>query len=462
MAIGLIQPATWRSTTLVVSDTALILTATAGALYLQLGSGSTSQILDVLASAALVTCIFQVCLYYGELYDRPHAGGDRTELVIRTLQSLGVTYLILTGVYTAFPNLVIPRGVAAPAAASATAAVVGWRLVFAWLSRQVGPRERLLLVGRTTAGFALAREVRERSELGVQIVGVVDVEAHSGGDSGPLPTVGDIEDIPAIVRARSVDRVVVSLADARGKLPMDKLLAMRLSGVRFDHLASVYEEYTGKIAVENLRPSWLIFSSGFRKGRHLLAAKRLLDALCGIAGLTLSAPVIVFLAALIKLTSPGPVFYSQQRVGRDGRLFTIYKLRSMRADAERKSGPVWVTHSSDARITPLGRLMRRTRLDELPQFWNILSGSMSMVGPRPERPEFVHGLAEQIPFYGQRHVVKPGLTGWAQVRYTYGASVEDALEKLQYDLYYIKHLSVTFDLFIILDTVKTVLWGRGR
>jgi sugar transferase (PEP-CTERM system associated) len=463
VAIGLIQPATWRSTTLIVSDSAVILSATAAAVYLQLGGPrELPQALNVLASAALVTCIFQFCLYYVELYDRPLAGGDKNELIIRTLQSLGVTFLILAAVYTAFPSLVIPRGVAGPAAAFATAMVVCWRLAFVWLSHRVGPRERLLLVGRSMAGLALAREVDERRELGVHIVGFVDVDAENAFTSGALPLLGGLEDIPAITRARAVDRVVVSLADSRGKLPMDKLLAMRLSGVRFDHLASVYEEYTGKIAVENLRPSWLIFSPGFRKTRRLLAAKRGMDACCGAIGLLLSAPVIVVLAGLIKLTSPGPVFYSQQRVGRDGRLFTIYKLRSMRADAESKSGPVWVAHSGDARITPLGLFMRRTRLDELPQFWNILAGSMSMVGPRPERPEFVHGLAEQIPFYGQRHVVKPGLTGWAQVRYTYGASVEDAMEKLQYDLYYIKHLSITFDLFIILDTVKTVLWGRGR
>jgi sugar transferase (PEP-CTERM system associated) len=298
--------------------------------------------------------------------------------------------------------------------------------------------------------------------MGVQIVGFVDVQATSGVPTLDLPFLGGVEDIPAIVRARAVDRVVVSLADARGKLPMQKLLEMKLDGVSFDYLASVYEEYTGKIAVENLRPSWLIFSPGFKKTPRLLAIKRMIDLGSAAVGLLLAAPVLLLLAAIIKLTSPGPVFYSQRRVGYAGQVFTVYKLRSMCVDAERDTGPVWAPHGGDARITRIGRFMRRTRLDELPQFWNIIIGNMSLVGPRPERPEFVRSLSQQIPFYGQRHVIKPGLTGWAQVRYTYGATVEEAMQKLQYDLFYIKHLSVFLDLFIIFETVKTVLLRRGH
>ena len=256
--------------------------------------------------------------------------------------------------------------------------------------------------------------------------------------------------------------MVVSLADARGKLPMDKLLEMKLDGVSFDHLTSVYEEYTGKIAVENLRPSWLIFSPGFRKTRRLLLVKRLFDIVGAGIGLILTAPIVFLLAIVVKLTSPGPAFYSQRRVGRDGRVFVVRKLRSMCANAERDTGPVWTKSTGDARITRVGRFLRRTRLDELPQFWSILAGHMSLVGPRPERPEFVESLMVQIPFYGQRHVVKPGLTGWAQVRYTYGATVEDAVEKLQYDLFYIKNMSIALDLFIAFETVKTVLLRRGQ
>jgi sugar transferase (PEP-CTERM system associated) len=257
-----------------------------------------------------------------------------------------------------------------------------------------------------------------------------------------------------------VDRVVVSLSDARGKLPMEKLLEMKLNGVSFDHLASVYEEYTGKIAVENLRPSWLIFSSGFRKSAIVGSLKRAIDFVAAAVGLILAAPLMLLVGAAIRLASPGPALYHQERVGRDGQLFTVHKFRSMRLDAEAATGAVWAS-ADDPRITPLGRMLRRTRLDELPQLWNVLRGDMSFVGPRPERPEFVRQLTEQIPYYGQRHIVRPGLTGWAQVRYTYGASVEDAMMKLQYDLYYIKNLSLALDLFILFSTIKTVLLRRG-
>jgi sugar transferase (PEP-CTERM system associated) len=331
------------------------------------------------------------------------------------------------------------------------------------MARRMAPRERLLLVGTSAAAVSLARELFERrQELGVSIVGFVDPDPSKVGQPVLNPgVIGTVEDIPSIVRARGVDRVVVSLADARGKLPMDKLLEMKLDrGVTFDHLATVYEEYTGKIAVENLRPSWLIFSEGFKKTKVLRAGKRFVDVTAALAGLLFLVPVMSVVAALVRLTSRGSVFYHQERVGQYGRLFTVHKFRSMRQDAEAQSGAVWAT-SNDVRVTPIGRFLRRSRLDEIPQLWNVLRGDMSLVGPRPERPEFVAKLTEQIPFYGLRHVVRPGLTGWAQVRYTYGATVEDALEKLQYDLFYIKNLTLAFDGFIAFSTIKTVLLRRG-
>jgi len=273
--------------------------------------------------------------------------------------------------------------------------------------------------------------------------------------------IGTIEDIPSIVRARSVDRVVVSMADARGQLPMGKLLEMKLDGVSFDHLASLYEEYTGKIAIENLRPSWFVFSPGFRKSSLQRAAKRTTDLVASGIDLVIGAPILTLVALAVKLTSKGDVFYHQERVGRNGRVFTVHKVRSMRQDAEAGTGAVWASKSGDSRVTPIGGFLRKTRLDELPQLWNVFVGEMSLVGPRPERPQFVSQLTKDIPFYGQRHIVRPGLTGWAHVRYSYGASVEDALQKLQYDLFYIKNMSLPFDLFIALSTVKTVIMRRG-
>jgi exopolysaccharide biosynthesis polyprenyl glycosylphosphotransferase len=222
----------------------------------------------------------------------------------------------------------------------------------------------------------------------------------------------------------------------------------------------VYEEYTGKIAIENLRPSWLIFSAGFHKTRLLLVMKRVIDIALALVGLLVTLPLTLIVAALVKLTSPGPALYHQERVGLDGRVFTVHKFRTMQNEAEAGIGPTWA-RPNDVRVTTLGRFLRRTRFDELPQLWNVLRGDMSFVGPRPERPSFVEQLTATIPFYGQRHVVKPGLTGWAQIRYTYGASVEDAVEKLQYDLYYIKNLSIAFDIVIVLETIKTVVLRRG-
>ena len=463
MAKGLIQDVTWRSTTLVVFENILIISAIGAGAYIRLGDDTWDLIrLDHgLLKALLISFVCQLCLYYGDLYDNPRLTIDHRELLVRIFQAFGATSLILSALYYWFPDLILGRGVFAISAALAALAIIGWRLSFSWMVARVGPRERLLMVGTSDAGIGLARELHERRELGVEVVGFIDGDPTRIGTRIFNPRIiGTIDDIPAIVRARSIDKVVVSMADARGKLPMDKLLEMRLEGVAFEHLATVYETYTGKIALENLRPSWLIFSAGFRRSRWKEAVKRAIDVSAALLGGVLVAPVLAILAVTVKLTSRGHALYSQQRVGLQGRLFTVYKFRSMYSGAEAGTGAVWA-QPGDRRVTPLGRFMRRTRLDELPQLWNILRGDMSLVGPRPERPEFVSGLIEQIPFYGQRHVVKPGLSGWAQVRYTYGASVEDSLEKLQYDLYYIKNFSLSLDLFIIFETIKTVVLRRG-
>jgi len=452
-----------RSVVLIACETVLIVSAVCAGAWLRLGSDAWDAMFVAgdIRKAFLIAVVCQLCLYYTDLYEL-RVVSDRRELFVGVVQALGATSLILAALYFMSPALIIGRGVFVVSSLLVFLVVSGWRVAFEWLTRRVAPRERLLLVGTASAAVALARELFERrQELGVEIVGFVDPDPARVGAPVINPgVIGTIDDIPSIVRARGVDRVVVSLSDARGKLPMDKLLEMKLEGVTFDHLASVYEELTGKIAVENLRPSWLIFSSGFRKSRFVRSAKRAIDAGVAAACLVIAAPIMVLVAALVKLTSPGAALYRQNRVGQHGRVFTVYKFRSMRHDAEKATGAVWARENDD-RITWCGRFLRRTRLDELPQLWNVIKGDMSLVGPRPERPEFVQQLTEQIPFYGQRHIIRPGLTGWAQVRYTYGSSVEDAMEKLQYDLFYIKNLSIAFDLFIIFSTIKTVILRRG-
>ncbi len=445
-------------------ETVMIVLAVTAAASVRLGAAEGLTVLTTvggLLRAGVVASICQLCLFFADMYDL-RLVADRRELFVRLLRSLAATTIILAVVYFWFPVLIVGRGVFLLTTAFIIAAILLSRLLFEFATSQVQPGERLLLIGTTPAAVALAQEIHERqAELGVEIVGFVDPDPARVGAALFNPgVIGTIDDIPAIVRTRSVDRVVVSLADARGRLDMFKLLEIKLSGVTFDHLATVYEEYTGKIAVENLRPSWMIFSEGFRKSKAQIVTKRLLDIVVASLGLLLAAPIALMVMALIKLTSPGPIFYRQERVGQDGRPFMVVKFRSMRVDAEVGTGPVWA-QKNDTRVTPIGRFLRRTRLDEIPQLWNALRGDMSMVGPRPERPGFVADLTRQIPFYGQRHVVKPGVTGWAQVRYTYGASVEDALQKLQFDLYYIKNMSVALDIFVMLQTVKTVLLRRG-
>jgi sugar transferase (PEP-CTERM system associated) len=460
----LVRVLTGRSVALAAFETMLIVVAITAAAFIRFGGRAPEFIVvdDGIFKILIVAAVLQACLYYADLYD-VRTLADRRELFVRLVQALAAASFVLSGVYYLLPSLIIGRGVILLAALFLVTLIPSWRFIFEWLSRNVRPRERLLLVGTSAAAIELARELFDRRhQLGVEIVGFVDPDPARVGVPVLNPgVIGTMEDIPSIVRAKRVDRVVVSLADARGKLPMDKLLEMKLDGVAFDHLASVYEEYTGKIAVENLRPSWLIFSQGFRKSRLLWMSKRLLDVVAAGAGLVLASPLMLLVALAIRLTSQGPVLYRQRRVGQHGRIFVVHKFRSMRPDAEATTGPVWAAKHGDARVTPLGSILRRTRIDELPQLWNVLRGDMSFVGPRPERPEFVAGLTQQIRFYGQRHIVRPGLTGWAQVRYTYGASVEDALQKLQYDLFYIKNMSLALDLFIIFGTVKTVILGKG-
>jgi sugar transferase (PEP-CTERM system associated) len=450
-----------RGLVLVAAESVFIMAAIGLAAYIRLGHWMWEVVTQEsgVYRALLIAFVCQTCLYYSDLYDL-RRGKDRRELLVRILQALGAASFILAAVYFWFPALMIGRGVFLIAAMFVTGFVVGWRVLFEWLAQNVGPRQRLLLVGAGDGAVKLARELLDRrQELGVEIVGFVDADLAVAARLPPdMKIVGNIEDIPAIIRSRQVDRVVVSLADARGRLPMDKLLEMKLAGVAFDHLASVYEEYTGKIAVENLRPSWLIFSSGFRDTRVRRAVKRVIDLIAASIGLVLTAPAMAAVALVVRLTSPGPVLFRQVRVGHHGIPFTLFKFRSMRADAEAVSGPVWA-QPGDARVTTVGRLLRITRLDELPQLWNVLIGEMSLVGPRPERPEFVQELSQEIPFYGQRHVVRPGVTGWAQVRYKYGASKEDALEKLQYELFYIKNMSLALDLVIMFHTIKTMISG---
>ena len=250
--------------------------------------------------------------------------------------------------------------------------------------------------------------------------------------------------------------------DRRGKLPVELLLSMKCCGVRVQDGVEVYEAITGKVPIESVRLASLLFSPGCYASRLLLFYKRFASILVSTAGVLLSLPLLPFIVLAIKIDSPGPVLYRQKRTGRGGVAFHCFKFRTMRADAEADTGPTWAK-DNDPRITPIGKFLRKSRMDEIPQLWNVLRGDMSIVGPRPERPEFVDQLSREIPYYKLRHTIRPGITGWAQVRYKYGSSVEDAKEKLRYDLFYVKNMSVGLDLLICFDTIKELYsWDEGQ
>jgi sugar transferase (PEP-CTERM system associated) len=412
----------------------------------------------LLWKAALAAVVCQLTLYYNDFYDLTLVQSSR-ELVVRLLQSAGAAAIILAALFLAIPAFDLGSGVAVTALCLFLAAVLAWRLLFNRIAESRHLEERVLIVGTGSAARTVARQLLVQRDFGYRFVGFVDDEAAA--DQAPSSALlGGSADIPRIVEAFRVNRIVVSLQDRRGRLPIEQLMQAKLSGVRVEDAAAIYERITGKILVDSLRPSWLIFSDGFHVSPTTRAAKRLMDlALAGL-GTVLAAPVMLGTAAAVWLETGWPVLYRQERVGEGGRPFTLRKFRSMRADAEVAGTPVWARDDDD-RVTAVGRVIRKARIDELPQLWNVIRGDMSFVGPRPERPFFVDRLSEQIPLYGQRHAVRPGLTGWAQVKYRYGSSVEDAMEKLRYDLYYIKNLSIGFDLTIMFDTVKVILFGKG-
>jgi sugar transferase (PEP-CTERM system associated) len=409
---------------------------------------------------ALVTLLCQLCLYYNDCYDLTVVHTPR-ELVVRLFQAAGAASILLAALYLVAPGLMLGSGIFVTSLLVFLVAILLWRLLFNRLTTMRGMEERVLIVGTGESARMLARQILAQRDFGYRVVGFIDQDASRIGERLVNPgIVGTPSDIPRFIAGERIDRIVVGLSDRRGKLPVDELLRAKLAGVRIEDVTTMYERLTGKILVEDVRPSWLIFGDGFRVSRWTRAVKRTLDLATASAMVIVSAPFILLTAVAVWLEDGSPVLYSQERVGENGRVFRVFKFRSMHKDAESAGQPLWAK-ADDDRVTRVGRFIRTTRLDELPQLWNVLRGDMSFVGPRPERPFFVEQLAQLIPFYRQRHAVKPGLTGWAQVKYRYGSSLEDAMEKLRYDLYYIKHVSLTFDLTIIFDTVKVILFRKG-
>lgn len=433
------------------------------AVYVRLGAVEAEDTLmqrNGFYKAALATLFCLASFYLFDLYDFL-VMHDRRELVLRLMQALGLAWVALAIMFYAVPQVMIGRGVSFISLPLALLLMVGWRLGIHWILGHPELGERILIVGSGQFAVEIARETLGRPDAGFRVVGFVDSDPELVGKSLINPKViGLTSDLRDIVKKENIDRIVVAIGDRRGQFPTQELLRLSLSGdVSIEESASFYERLTGRVLLDMIRPSWLIFSSRGQRARINEFARIVMHRSVALIGALLSLPIVIVTAILIKIDSRGPVFYKQERVGKNGRAFTLIKFRSMRVDAE-KDGPVWAK-TVDERTTRVGRIIRKIRVDEIPQFWSILRGDMNFVGPRPERPHFVAQLAQEIPFYEQRHLIPPGLTGWAQIKYPYGASIEDARQKLQYDLYYIKNQSLSLDATILFETVKTILFGRG-
>jgi sugar transferase (PEP-CTERM system associated) len=412
----------------------------------------------LVAKTAIIASVTLLTLYVADLY-RVDFRVRRIELASRLFLALAAAVTITAAIGFALPPLRLGRLAYLHIVGAIALGLLVTRL--AWIAHGAKRRlnHRVLVLGVGASAGTLP-ELQYSGTRPFTILGFLE-DAPDAADRVPtgFELLGKSKDLLSIADDLRPDLVLVALAEMRRALPAEDLLECRLRGINVEEWPTFYEKQTGKILVTNLRPSWLIFSNGFVKTETTRMVKRVMDVGLALIGLGLSLPVMALVAAAIKLNSKGPVLFRQQRVGERGRIFVLNKFRSMSVDAER-NGAVWA-QAHDPRVTRVGRWLRRSRLDELPQFWNVLVGDMSFVGPRPERPEFVGTLQKQIPFYMARHAVKPGITGWAQVRHHYAASVEDSMEKLQYDLYYIKNLSPLLDLVILMSTLQVVLFARG-
>lgn len=380
---------------------------------------------------------------------------------IRFMASFAVGFVVMLLIFYALPNLYLGRGAFALVFGFAMAGTAITRLIFVRLFRLDALQRRVLLLG---AGSRSAKiETLGTDEYGQRKFNLVGCLPLANADCSLNHTkiLNDRGPILSVAKKYKIDEIVVGVRERRnGGLPADQLLECKLAGIEVVDLSSFFERETGQIQIESLNPSWMIFSDGFQRGSFKDMTKRIFDIVASGLLLLVTLPVVLTTALLIWIESGVPVLYRQERVGEYGRAFNVLKFRSMRKDAERDGVPQWAKKQDD-RVTRVGRIIRMLRIDELPQIFNVLKGDMSFVGPRPERPFFVKELTQKIPYYPSRHTVKPGITGWAQIRYPYGATVDDAMQKLQYDLYYVKNHTMFLDLIILFQTAQTVLFGKG-
>jgi len=400
-----------------------------------------------------ITTLTLLLSYYFDLYEPQRISGG-WEIYFRLLLVLSVLCFVLGVVIFFFPGIYIGPHVLTIGISALAVILVIWRQSYEWFLGLAAFRERVYVLGSGDRARSVAELIRSRSDAGMEIV-QPEVTGEFATEQERFAA-----DLRAFGKLKpSIERVIVAMENRRGSMPVRELLDLRLRGVVIEDASFLTERLLGKLSLDGLNPSTLIFTHGFNVKSSQQVLRRLVSFSVSLAGLVLCLPILPFLIIAVRLSSPGPIFFRQVRVGLRGKPFEVIKFRTMCHDAE-KNGAQWAK-KNDSRVTRVGRLMRKTRLDEIPQLWNVLKGDMGFVGPRPERPEFVDWLSSEIPFYELRHIIRPGLTGWAQVRYGYGATLGETKHKLEYDLYYVKHMSVGLDLLVIFETVKTILLRRG-
>ncbi len=406
-----------------------------------------------LLKIAALTVFTLLLTYYFDLYEPQRISGG-WEIYFRILLVLSALSFVLAAVLYWDPDFAFGDNLFVAGVAILAVTLFIWRSAYEWVCNLPALRERVYVLGRGARAETLIEMLRKRRDAGMEVIPRENLALPHGTE---ITYSAELAALAAL--GTRVDRVIVAIEERRGFMPLHELLDLRYKGFIIDDANTLIERLGGKLPLDGLIPSSLIFTDGFKIGAGKLLIRRLVSFGISLTGLLLCLPFIPFIMLAVRLSSPGPIFFRQTRVGRHGHPFTLVKFRTMRTDAE-ADGAVWAT-ANDPRVTRIGRFLRASRLDEIPQLWNVLKGDMSFVGPRPERPEFVGWLAQEIPFYELRHMIRPGITGWAQVRYQYGASLEESKRKLEYDLYYVKHLSLGLDLLIMFETVKIIMLGRG-
>lgn len=446
-----------RTVLLALSDVFVVFAALLGALLVWARSGSAWMPYGTsLAQIGVISLIWMPCIYYYDLYDTSVLSSI-SDGMTRLLQVVGTACLALAVLYALFPEVGLSHSLLITWALLAGALLGAVRWIFSAISSAGTWSEGVVLFGDGPLAQQLSKEIGARPELGLRILGSVGIDDTAEG----LKNLGGLEDLANVVQREKARHIVLTLTDRRGFMPIDDLLRLRSRGVDIQDGVSLYEEITGKLHLETLRPSTLLFARGFRGSLLGSFVSRVIGFVVASIALLLVAPFIAIIALVIRLDSPGPVFFLQKRVGKGGKVFLLYKLRSMFWDVTDSSGSL-PAEASDRRITRVGRWLRQFRLDELPQLYNIAKGDMCFIGPRPFTCEMEEDLSARIPFYSQRWTVRPGATGWAQVHSGYCVTLEDNIEKLSHDLYYIKNRSLGLDCLIFLKTVKILLLGKER